>query len=128
MTGIGFDKPLYLLPFDHRGSFQSRMFDWKGILRAEQTASIASTKQASSDVFKAAIGGGVAKGRAGILVDEQLGSAILRDASANGFITACPAEKSGQDEFDFEYGAEFAKHIEQFRPNFCKVLVRFNPE
>ena len=67
------------------------------------------------------------KERAGILVDEQFGAAILRDARKQGFITACPAEKSGQDEFDFEYGSEFARHIEQFDPTFCKVLVRYNP-
>src|SRR5260370_4562288 len=41
---------------------------------------------------------------------------------------ACPAEKSGQDEFDFEYGEDFAQHIEAFQPTFCKVLVRYNPE
>ena len=45
-----------------------------------------------------------------------------------GYTTACPAEKSGQDEFDFEYGADFEKHIEAFQPTFCKVLVRYNPE
>ena len=27
---VGFDKPLYILPFDHRGSFQTKMFGWKG--------------------------------------------------------------------------------------------------
>ncbi len=42
-------------------------------------------------------------------------------------MTACPAEKSGQDEFDFEYGDDFANHIEAFNPTFCKVLVRYNP-
>ena len=36
-------------------------------------------------------------------------------------------KKSGQDEFDFEYGEDFAKHIEAFHPSFCKVLVRYNP-
>src|SRR5262249_13455528 len=41
--------------------------------------------------------------------------------------TACPAEKSGQEEFDFEYGDDFARHIEAFDPTFCKVLVRYNP-
>jgi myo-inositol catabolism protein IolC len=70
----------------------------------------------------------VPKEKAGILVDEQFGAAILRDAAANGFATACPAEKSGQNEFDFEYGPDFAKHIEIFHPTFCKVLVRYNPE
>ena len=68
------------------------------------------------------------KEKAGILVDEQFGAAILRDAAAHGFTTACPAEKSGQEEFDFEYGEDFAKHIEAFQPTFCKVLVRYNPE
>ena len=71
---------------------------------------------------------GVPKEKAGILVDEQFGAAILRDASAAGYTTACPAEKSGQEEFDFEYGEDFGKHIEAFHPTFCKVLVRYNPE
>jgi myo-inositol catabolism protein IolC len=125
---IGFDQPLYILPFDHRGSFQTKMFGWKGTLTAEQTAAIASAKQVIYDALKAAVAAGVAKNKAGILVDEQFGAAILRDAAQNGYITACPAEKSGQDEFDFEYGEDFAKHIETFKPTFCKVLVRYNPE
>jgi 5-dehydro-2-deoxygluconokinase len=45
-----------------------------------------------------------------------------------GFLTAAPAEKSGQHEFDFEYGDDYARHIEAFSPTFCKVLVRYNPE
>lgn len=125
---IGFDKPLYVLPFDHRGSFQTKMFGWKGALSEEQTAQIAAAKQVIYDGFKAAIAGGVAKDKAGILVDEQFGAAILRDAAKNHYSTASPAEKSGQDEFDFEYGEDFSKHVEMFNPTFCKVLVRYNPE
>jgi myo-inositol catabolism protein IolC len=125
---IGFNKPLYILPFDHRGSFQTKMFGWKGPLTAEQTAQIAAAKQVIYDALKAAVAGGVPKEKAGILVDEQFGAAILRDAVKQGYITACPAEKSGQDEFDFEYGEDFARHIEAFNPTFCKVLVRYNPE
>jgi myo-inositol catabolism protein IolC len=125
---IGFDKALYIQPFDHRGSFQTKMFGWKGKLTPEQTAEIAAAKRVIYDGFRAAVMAGVPKEKAGILVDEQFGTAILRDAAAQGYITACPAEKSGQDEFDFEYGADFAKHIETFNPTFCKVLVRYNPE
>src|SRR5262249_31729394 len=124
---VGYDKPLYILPFDHRGSFQQKMFGWKGTLTAEQTAEIAATKQVIYDGFKAAVEGGVPKDKAGILVDEQFGAAILRDAAKNGYSTSAPAEKSGQDEFDFEYGEDFGKHIETFNPSFCKVLVRYNP-
>ncbi len=128
MSAIGYNEPLYILPFDHRGSFQTKMFGWTGALSADQTAEIASTKQVVYDGFKAALQAGVPKQKAGILVDEQFGAAILRDARANGYTTACPAEKSGQEEFDFQYGEDFAKRIEAFQPTFCKVLVRYNPE
>jgi len=128
MTTLGFDKPLYVLPFDHRGSFQKKMFGWDAALSAQQTAEIAAAKRVIYDAFTAAIDAGVPKEKAGILVDEQFGASILHDASAAGYSTACPAEKSGQDEFDFEYGDDFGKHIEAFHPTFCKVLVRYNPE
>jgi myo-inositol catabolism protein IolC len=125
---IGFDKQLYVLPFDHRGSFQTKMFGWKGPLTPEQSARIAAAKQVIYDGFKRAVTAGVPQENGGILVDEQFGAAILRDAAEHSFITACPAEKSAQDEFDFEYGEDFGKHINAFHPTFCKVLVRYNPE
>ena len=121
----GFDQPLYVLPFDHRGSFQTKMFGWTGSLSAEQTATIAAAKLVIYDGFLAA---NIPKAISGILVDEQFGADVLRDAKKHGYSTACPAEKSGQDEFDFEYGDQFAQHIEKFQPTFCKVLVRYNPE
>lgn len=122
----GFDKPLYILPFDHRGSFQSKMFGWHGALNPEQTAEIAAAKRVIYDGFCAAAADGGDK--AAILTDEQFGAAILRDAKTKGYMTACPAEMSGREEFEFEYGEDFAKHIEVFAPTFCKVLVRYNPE
>ena len=125
---VGFDQPLYVLPFDHRGTFQSKMFGWTGALTAAQTAEIAALKHVIYDGFRAALADGVPARKAGILVDEQFGAAILRDAAARGYTTALTVEKSGQDEFDFEYGEDFARHIEAFRPAFCKVLVRYNPE
>jgi len=125
---IGYDKPLYVLPFDHRGTFQKNMFGWTGAVTAEQTAKIAAMKSVIYDGFKKALSGSVPRVKAGILVDEQFGAEILRDAARHGYVTACPAEKSGQDEFDFEYGDDFDRHIEAFRPTFCKVLVRYNPE
>ena len=124
----GYNQELYIQPFDHRGSFETKMFGLHEPLTDAQTADIAAAKQVIYEGFRAAVAGGVAKDKAGILVDEQFGAAILRDAAATGFVTAAPAEKSGQDEFDFEYGEHFARHIEDFRPTFCKVLVRYNPE
>lgn len=125
---IGYNKPLYILPYDHRSSFEKGLYGWTGALSPEQTGRIARTKEVIYDAFKLALGKGLAKDRAGILVDEQFGAAILGDAVKNGYITAMPAEKSGQAEFEFEYGEAWARHIEAFKPTFSKVLVRYNPE
>lgn len=123
----GYDGPLYVMPFDHRGSFQTKLFGWIAPLSSAQTAEIAAAKQIIYDGLLSALSAGAPREKAGILVDEQFGAAILRDALAQHLMTACPAEKSGQDEFDYEYGEDFERHIERFDPTFCKILVRYNP-
>src|SRR5262245_47748210 len=128
MKNLGYDNPLYILPFDHRSSFELKLFGWGEDLTPDQTAEIAGAKQVIYDGFKAAVEAGAPKEKAGILVDERFGAAILRDAAARGYTFAYPVEKSGQEEFEFEYGDDFAKHIGAFNPTFCKVLVRYNPE
>jgi myo-inositol catabolism protein IolC len=125
---IGYNKPLYILPYDHRSSFEKGLYGWSGALSAEQTDRIAKTKEVIYDAFRLALTKALAREGAGILVDEQFGAAILRDAVRNGYITAMPAEKSGQAEFQFEYGDQWAAHIDAFKPTFVKVLVRYNPE
>ncbi len=134
---LGFDKPLYLLAFDHRDLLLAKSVseDMLEILTAEQRAEI---KLAKSELllakrvvyrgFEAALGAGVTKEHAAVLVDERFGADILGKAEAQGYMMVCPAEKSGQEEFEFEYGEDFAKHIETFHPTFCKVQVRYNPE
>lgn len=125
---LGYTAPLYILPFDHRSSFVSGLFGYTGPLSAEQTARITATKRVIYDGFAAAVSNATLERQAGILVDEQFGAGILRDAAAAGYITCAPVEKSGQDEFDFEYGDDFARHIEAFAPDFAKVLVRYNAD
>ncbi len=124
----GYTRPLYLLPFDHRASYISGLFGWKAPLNVEQMIVVAQSKQVIYAGFQQAIADQVPKDRAGILVDEEFGSAILRDAASKGYITVAPVEKSGQEEFEFVYGEDFAQHIEAFHPTFAKVLVRYNPE
>src|SRR5262249_56321209 len=84
MKNLGYDNPLYILPFDHRSSFELKMFGWGEDLTPEQTEEIAGAKQVIYDGFKAAVEAGAPKEKAGILVDEQFGAAILRDAAARG--------------------------------------------
>lgn len=124
----GYDKPLYVLPFDHRHSLITGVFHWQEPLAPQQVAEIAASKQVIYDGFKAAVGEGLLHNRAGILVDEEFGAAILRDAQGGGYVTCVSTEKSGQDEFDFAYGDAFERHIEAVNPTFAKVLVRYNPE
>ena len=124
----GYTQPLYILPFDHRTSFVSGLFGWAGALGPEQTAQVSAAKRVVYDGFTAAVAGGVDKAKVGILVDEHFGADILREAKGGGIITCVPTERSGQDEFDFEFGDDFVRHIEAFAPAFCKVLVRYNPE
>ena len=125
---IGYDRPLYILAFDHRGSFQKKFFGVTGQPNAEETARIADAKAVIFEGLLLALGEGVRREAAGALVDEQFGTAIARRAKADGLTLAMPVEKSGQDEFDFEYGGDFGAHVEEFDPTFTKVLVRYNPE
>ncbi len=126
--GLGYDGKLYILAFDHRGSFQKKMFGIEGEPTPEQTATIADAKHLIYEGMVEAVKRGAEASATGVLVDEQFGGDIPRDAEANGLKLAMPVEKSGQNEFDFEYGADFGAHIEKFDPDFSKVLVRYNPD
>jgi len=125
---LGYDKPLYILAFDHRGSFQKKFFGVTGEPNEEETARISDAKRVIYEGAKRALDEGVEAETAGVLVDEQFGADIARDAKSAGFRLAMPVEKSGQEEFDFQYDEDFGTHIEAFDPNFSKVLVRYNTE
>ena len=124
----GYNGKLYVLAFDHRGSFQKKMFGISGDPTPEQTETISDAKRLIYEGFRLAVEQGAPKDAAGILVDEQFGGDILREAKKDGLLFAMPAEKSGQNEFDFQYGDDFGAHIEEFDPAFLKVLVRYNPD
>lgn len=124
---LGYNSPLYLLPFDHRQSYVTGMFHFKLPLTPKQRLTVTSSKQLVYEGFREAVDNGVPSSCAGILVDEEFGASILRDAIEHGYVTAVSVEKSGSDEFEFEYGDAFAEHIEAFKPTFAKALVRYNP-
>ena len=125
---LGYDKPLYLLAFDHRGSFEKDLFHASPPISDEVRAGISDVKSLIFEGFELAIARGAPRDAAGVLVDEEFGAAVARRAIAAGYALAMPVERSGQAEFDFEYGEDFASHIEAFDPTFTKVLVRYNPE
>jgi 5-dehydro-2-deoxygluconokinase len=125
---IGYDQKLYILAFDHRGSFQKKFFGIEGEPDPEQTAIIADAKHLIFEGMLQAVGGGADASSAGVLVDEQFGSTVPAEARERGLKLAMPAERSGQSMFDFQYGDDFGEHIDKFDPDFTKVLVRYNPD
>jgi myo-inositol catabolism protein IolC len=125
---LGYDGKLYILAFDHRGSFQKKMFGIQGDPTPEETQTIADAKHLIFEGMLEAVQRGVDAQATGVLVDEQFGGTIPTQAKDKGLKLAMPAEKSGQNEFDFEYGADFGEHILSFDPDFTKVLVRYNPD
>jgi myo-inositol catabolism protein IolC len=126
---LGYDGKLYFLAFDHRGSFQKKMFGIDGDPTPAETERIADAKHLIFEgMLKASATGSVAEDQVGVLVDEQFGGDVPRQAKEHGLKLAMPVEKSGQNEFDFEYGEQFGEHIEKFDPDFSKVLVRYNPD
>ncbi len=125
---LGYDQTLYILAFDHRGSFQKKFFGIEGDPDAEQTAIIADAKHLIFEGMLQAVASGADASVSGVLVDEQFGSTVPAEARERGLKLAMPAERSGQNMFDFQYGEEFGDHIERFDPDFTKVLVRYNPD
>ncbi|MGZ5340923.1 MAG: 2-deoxy-5-keto-D-gluconate 6-phosphate aldolase domain-containing protein [Solirubrobacterales bacterium] len=126
---LGYDGKLYILACDHRGSFTKR-FGIEGDPTPEDLERIADGKHLIFEGVEVALGRGADSSVTGVLVDEQFGAPakVPEQAKAKGIKLAMPVEKSGQKEFDFEYGEEFGDHIERFDPDFSKVLVRYNPD
>lgn len=125
---LGYDGKLYILAFDHRGSFQKKMFGIGGEPTAEETERIADAKHLIFEGMELAVERGVDAAATGVLVDEQFGSDIPRSAKKQDLVLAMPVEKSGQEEFDFQYGEDFGEHIAAHDVDFAKVLVRYNPD
>jgi 5-dehydro-2-deoxygluconokinase len=125
---LGYDGKLYILAFDHRGSFQKNMFGIEGDPTPEDTETISDAKRLIFEGMLVAVRRGAEPAATGVLVDEQFGSDIPARTREHGLKLAMPVEKSGQPEFDFQYGDDFGAHIEKFDPDFSKVLVRYNPE
>jgi myo-inositol catabolism protein IolC len=125
---LGYDQKLYILAFDHRGSFQKKFFGIQGEPDAEQTAIIADAKHLIFEGMLRATASGTDPSVTGVLVDEQFGSTVPQEARERGLKLAMPAERSGQEMFDFQYGDDFGEHILRFDPDFTKVLVRYNPD
>ena len=125
---IGYDHPLYILAFDHRGTLQKGLFHITGEPSEADVARIQDVKSVIYEGFRLALAGGVSQKEGGILVDEEFGAAVARQAIAAGDIVALCTEKSSTEELEFAYGDAFGDHLAAFDVPFAKVLVRYNPD
>jgi myo-inositol catabolism protein IolC len=110
MQNLGYTQNLFILPFDHRSTFEKAQFK-----------DIPGLKQIIYEAFKKSLDT-VQNGA--IMVDEEYGDNILRDAKENGYTVIVTTEKSGSEDFVFEYGEEFEDHIKKYGAKFAKALVR----
>jgi RpiB/LacA/LacB family sugar-phosphate isomerase len=115
-------SPLYILPFDHRGSFK-KIIGVQDPLTKKDVQKIKDYKQIIYSAFKKAK---LSKEDAGILVDETYGKGILLSAKKKKIITCYTLEKSGQKEFFFDR-KDYRNRLSYFKPSYAKVLLRYNP-
>ena len=129
VSAVGYDNDLFILPFDHRSSFETGLLGIRGRQAyPDEVEKLTAYKRVIYDGFLEAVDQGVPVETAAILVDQKYGEELLADANKRGITTCTSVEKSGQTEFDFEYGDDFGRRLADATPTFAKTLVRYNPE
>ena len=129
VSSLGYDKDLFILPFDHRSSFEAGLLEIRNReANSREVEQLTGYKRVIYDGFLQAIDNGVPIDTAAILVDQKYGEEVLADATKRGSTTCTSVERSGQAEFDSEYGDEFQRRLRDTSPTFAKALVRYNPE
>ena len=113
---------IYAAAFDHRESFK-RMLGISGEPTPEHRKRMSDAKTAFLDGVLRALDEGAPRGPATILLDEEYGADAARRARAEGVQLAMSVEKSGQAEFDFQYGEDFAAHVDEFDPTYVKMAA-----
>jgi myo-inositol catabolism protein IolC len=125
INDLGYKKNLFILPFDHRSSFAKLLGFTNPSPSSEEKEAITQAKEIIYASFKKAVEQEISKEEAAILIDEEYGDKIIQDALIKKYNVILTTEKSGQNEFSFEYGEEFASHIEKYRPSIVKSLIRY---
>jgi myo-inositol catabolism protein IolC len=118
--------PLLILAMDHRDSF-AKLF---GVTDGKPSPADEAAMRAAKLLIYHGVRDARSQldgGQAGVLVDEELGAEVLREARGDGLVVAMPVEKSGERLFTLQYGDDTEAHIEEFAPDYVKVLVRMNP-
>ncbi len=119
-------NPLYMLAFDHRQVLRDAM-ERTGENPAALARRLSEGKQLVYEGLLQAVENGLPRHHTGILIDEEYGARQARDAGERGLHLAMPVEASRTSVLEFQYGEDFAQHIESFDPSIVKLLVFHNP-
>lgn len=121
------NNQLLILPFDHRNSFKRDLLGKTDGLNTKEISQVKNLKQIIFDGFLGVFNRQKLDDNLGILVDEEFGAKILKQARKHRAVVCLSVEKSGEKEFKFEYSNSFGEHIQKFKPDYVKALVRYNP-
>ena len=105
VMALGYDGKLYILAFDHRGSFQKKMFGIQGDPTDEETQH--DRRRQAPHLRGHGQGGRSRAPRPGPPACSSTSSSAATSPPRPrrpGSCSSMPVEKSGQDEFDFQYG------------------------
>jgi myo-inositol catabolism protein IolC len=117
---------VFALAFDHRNSFRRDFMGLPGDPTPEQHATMVAAKGVVVDALLAAAPQ-VDAGRVVLLIDHEYGGDFVPKAQAGGIRVAMPVEESGQRELRYACGGHPDRVIVSYRPDYVKVLVRYNP-
>ncbi|GAA5140634.1 2-deoxy-5-keto-D-gluconate 6-phosphate aldolase domain-containing protein [Pseudonocardia adelaidensis] len=118
---------LFVLAVDQRPWLTKALWGHTGTATPDQRAAATRAKHAVLDGLLAAVDGGVPRGAAGILVDDELGPGVAERARATGVTLSMPLERAGLDVYE-DAPADVPAHLAHHAPDLAKVLVRYNPE
>ena len=119
---------LFILPCDHRDILRA-LWDAhhpRGFVQGDQWVTYA--KHVVLDGLLMAVQDGVKLSDVALLMDEELGAAVLeraRDRKVSRFV---PTDDGTVGDYVLQYGADFPKHIEAVDPDYVQTLINYNPE
>lgn len=118
--------PLYLFAMDQRGWLEREIARLLPGTAREVGDRVRRAKMLSFAGLRSAIGNGVDLKDSGVLVDEEYGADIARQAAAEGITLSVPMERADCEVLELEYGDQALEHLKVVSPDLPKLLVRHN--
>jgi myo-inositol catabolism protein IolC len=122
-------RRIFALAFDHRNSLRRDFMHLTGQPAPEQHAAMVAAKGIVADALIAAAPQVSPSGpdSSVLLIDHEYGGQFVPEVQAHGIGVAMPVEESGQAELSFLCGGHPERIITACRPDYVKVLIRYNP-